>query len=131
MNYCSLQDAWGNNHSIGKQYKKYMVAKQDKTIESFTDVEDTKEEFKEEVKEKPIEQKRIVIQKPCSVTDCNDIISHIKHCKKCQKKMKYLFKPKILDNVNEMIDDNKDVIVLILFGISIALFFKLVNNITK
>ena len=129
MNYCSLQDAWGNNHTIGKQYQKYMVERQDKAIESFTEVDDNIEP-----REAPVEQKKVVIpkvHKTCSINDCNDIMSHIKQCKKCQKKIKQLFKPKLLDNVNEMIDDNRDVIVLILFGISIVLFFKLINNITK
>jgi hypothetical protein len=45
--------------------------------------------------------------------------------------MRDYFKPKIIEKMNDMIEDNKDIIVLILIGLSILLFLNMINNITK
>jgi hypothetical protein len=45
--------------------------------------------------------------------------------------MRDYFKPKIIEKMNDIIEDNKDIIVLILIGLSILLFFNMINNITK
>jgi hypothetical protein len=116
MNYCSLKDAWSNNDYISKQFKEYMNPYSlDKNIEKFTNEENgiTREE-------------RI-----CTNIDCNDIINHIKKCKRCYKKIKHLMKPNSLFNLDDLINDNKDTIIIVLIGISIILFFNLINNITK
>jgi hypothetical protein len=66
--------------------------------------------------------------------NCNDILYHIKTCPKCYNILKNYFsikKPPILHNIYKIIDDNREIIVLILVGIFILLFFNLVNNITK
>ena len=44
--------------------------------------------------------------------------------------MRNQFRPHLIENFQDMIDDNRDTIVLILIGISILLFFNLINNIT-
>jgi|UniRef100_A0A6C0EHD0 hypothetical protein len=62
---------------------------------------------------------------------CDDYIIHIKSCKICQDKIKNYLRPNIIDNLYSSIDNNKDIIVLILIGICILLFFNLIMNITK
>ena len=62
---------------------------------------------------------------------CDDYIYHIKNCKICQDKIKNYLRPNIIDNLYTTIDDYKDIIVLILIGICILLFFNLIINITK
>ena len=42
-----------------------------------------------------------------------------------------LKKKECIDIINKQLSENKDIIVIILIGISIMLFFNLVNNITK
>jgi hypothetical protein len=64
-------------------------------------------------------------------TSCDNFIAHISHCKKCYEKMKNQFRPHLIENFQEMIDTNRDTIVLILIGISILLFINLINNITR
>jgi len=56
---------------------------------------------------------------------------HVKSCRKCYNKMRNQFKPHIIEKFQCLIDDNRDTIVIILAGISILLFFNLINNITK
>lgn len=65
------------------------------------------------------------------LVDCDNFLNHIHTCKKCHNKVKNYFKPKIVENIQDIVEDNKDTIVLILIGISILLFFNLINNMTK
>lgn len=119
MNYCSLKDAWSNNTYISKQFNDYMnpyLVEKDNTtnVEHFTDTNDIKMKSRE-----------------CSEVNCDDILAHLKKCKKCTKKVKALMKSKVLFNLEDLINDNKDTIILVLIGIMIILFLNLVNNITK
>ena len=45
--------------------------------------------------------------------------------------IKNKYRLKIVETFSEILDDNKDIVVLILVGICIMLFFNLVNSITK
>jgi hypothetical protein len=101
MNYCSIDDAWGFS----------------KNTEHFSPVDD-----------KPPKQS------PKQLSNCPDAFYHIINCPSCHNKMKNLLeKPKtnMLGTIENAIEDNKDLIVLVLTGASIVLFFNLINNITK
>ncbi len=143
MNYCSLEDAWGGKcNQISNQYKNYMVEKKytepqpaeniktDLAVESFNNTPSTSN------------QNRTNYQPTKTLTknddhhldelyDCDSFINHIRNCRKCHNKMRNYFRPKIVENFQDIIDDNRDTIVLILIGISILLFFNLINNMTK
>jgi len=122
MNYCSIQEAWGNENYISKQYKKFEENTQEKkipiiqkkTIENFS-----KASFNQ--------------NKPRNVnqSSCNDFINHLKTCRSCQVKIREQFRPKILENFEDIIQTNRDIIVLILVGICIMLFFNLITSTTK
>jgi len=119
MNYCSLQEAWGQNDYITNQYKKYNSEynhsdsfNSEKTLENFSSDENHTDHIEK-------------------IDNCNDFFLHLKSCKKCQKMIKNKYRPKILETFSEILDDNKDIVVLILVGICIMLFFNLVNSITK
>jgi hypothetical protein len=122
MNYCSIEDAWGKNNCVSNQYNKNTIDssnnqfyKNEKIIENFVE---SKEQKKTHLK---IDE----------LHDCEDFLLHIKNCRKCYNKMRHLFKPQLVDKIQIIIDENRDTIVLILIGISILLFFNLINNITK
>jgi hypothetical protein len=103
MNYCSIDDAWGYT----------------KKTEHFSSISDDK---------KPIKQT------PKQLSNCPDAFYHVINCPSCYNKMKNLLeKPKtnMLGTIENAIEDNKDLIVLVLTGASIVLFFNLINNITK
>ena len=63
--------------------------------------------------------------------NCDILFNHIKKCPKCYNKIKNYFRPKIIEYYHNIIDDNKDIITLILIGLFILLFYKLINNLTK
>ena len=119
MNYCSLQEAWGQNDYITNQYKKYNSRYNDsvnpipkKPLENFSSDENHTDH----------------IQK---FDNCNDFFLHLNSCKKCQKMIKNKYRPEIIEIFSEILDANKDIVVLILVGICIMLFFNLVNSVTK
>jgi hypothetical protein len=62
---------------------------------------------------------------------CMDYIAHVKGCKSCYNAIINDMKPSVTDNIQTLLHDNKDMIVLVLMGMFILLFFSLVNNITK
>ena len=137
MNYCTIQDAWGNNNEFSNQYKNYMNNKdnisnvQNNTTHTATaianvsqlgePIKNTTEHFNNTVKTGHL----------CDINDCMQFIEHISTCRECRNKMRDHFKPKIIEKMTDMIEDNKDIIVLILIGLSILLFFNMINNITK
>ena len=117
LTYCLLDEAWGakprytTNQSCDLENSEEKSLKKETNIESFEDTE------------KPFEIN--------SNMNCIEVLEHIKTCNKCYNKIVSSRRPMILDNMREIINDNKDLIVLILIGISIVLFFNLINNLTK
>ena len=50
-------------------------------------------------------------------------------CKKCRDKLRARFRPPLVNKINNLFDDNKDIFVLILIGFAIIIFFKLIYSI--
>lgn len=130
MNYCSIQEAWGHENYISKQYKKYdqKIEKlqtcqkpviQKKTIENFSEVKKNNKVIKTDTK------------KSIKIIHCDNFINHLKVCRACQIKVRDQFRPKILDNIEDIIQTNRDIIVLVLVGICIMLFFNLITSTTS
>jgi len=115
MNYCSIDDAWGIRKT-----------------EHFSSISNTNEAVIPTVNQ-PINQPVLrTVEK--TMTNCPDAFYHIINCSSCNNKMrKLLDKPRtnLLGTIEDAIESNKDLIVLVLTGASIVLFFNLINNITK
>ena len=128
MLYCSVEEAWGNylNSNENENYQNDEDNKNNKTNlkSEKTNKEDLKkivENFTESISEK----------NNISETDCNKIIKHVMKCKKCQKKLKEMLTPKLISLLKNLLEDYRDLFVLLLVGISILLFFNLVSNISN
>jgi hypothetical protein len=119
MNFCSIEDAWGDN-KISNQFQKYKG--DNKVCENPTKIE---------TPIKPIEH----FNQNNNIITCDDILNHINQCNHCYNKLYNKFnipqKNEFVNNLHNIINNNKDTIVLILIGIFIVMFFKLVNNITS
>lgn len=148
MNYCSLEDAWGGKcNQISNQYNNYMVEKNytqpqsadnikkkesalDFTIENFNNTQSntySKQNKTQSLQTSPKNDDNHLDE----LYDCDSFINHVRNCRKCNNRMRSYFKPKLVENFQDIIEDNRDTIVLILIGISILLFFNLINNMTK
>jgi hypothetical protein len=123
MNYCSIQEAWGHNNYISKEYNNF-----EKPLE------------KNIIQRKPVIQKKTIEKfsnnkiKNINTNKqmyCNDFINHLKTCRSCQIKLRDQFRPKILENFEDIIQTNRDIIVLVLVGICIMLFFNILTSTVK
>ena len=107
MLYCSIDEAWGrNNIPYNNNKKKYKK----KVIESFT----------ETVKE----------EKELTELECSKIMKHIMKCPKCYRKLSNKFRPKLLFLLHNIIDEYREMIILVLMGIFLMVFFNLINNLS-
>jgi uncharacterized membrane protein YraQ (UPF0718 family) len=109
MNYCTIQDAWGIQ------------------IEKFTNNDTKKIENENNTNYFNYDTE----EENYDTCNCDILLNHIKKCPKCYNKIKNYFKPKIIQYYYNIIEDNKDIITLILIGLFILLFYKLINNLTK
>lgn len=126
MLYCSVEEAWGNYINSNENHQNEEYNKNDKTnIKSpknnKKDIKKVVENFTESISEK----------NNLSETDCNKIIKHVMKCKKCQRKLKEMLTPKLISLLKNLLEDYRDLFVLLLVGISILLFFNLVSNISN
>ena len=122
MNYCSIDDAWGKKPNM---FNKYMNKSED-NVEKPVIKNDTIYQDKTHYIPKIDHFKNI-----SKNIECENMLYHLKNCKECQFHFRKYMTPKIIDEFQNIVNDNKDIIVLILVGISILLFFNLINNITK
>jgi hypothetical protein len=130
MNYCSIEDAWGSKcNSMSNQIDEYINDKNPvKKKEEIINIDYETKKSKSNKIIKKLDNQNDYHQ---DFNSCDDYMLHIKSCRKCYNRMRNQFKPRLIENFQCIIDDNKDTIVLILVGISILLFFNLINNITK
>ena len=122
MNYCSINDAWGQNNYISNQYKKF-----DNQYKPQTQSQPTKK-IQNKIKKKPIEK---FTNHKKHFTNCSSFFNHLKTCKKCNHRMREQFKSKILENFEDIIQNNRDIIVLILVGLCFMIFFNMIMHITS
>jgi len=124
MNFCSIEDAWGDN-KISSSFQKYMG---DRTCSEPTKLECPVIEENKNVE-------RFTNREMIREMNCDDILKHVETCNYCYNKLYYKFnrpvRNEFINNLHNIINNNKDLIVLILIGLFIALFFKLVINITN
>jgi hypothetical protein len=126
MLYCSIDEAWGNYFNINDEKpnndKSEKNEKSDKpSNNNKKDLKKIVENFTESINEEQI----------LSEEDCGKIIKHVMKCKKCQKKLKEMLTPKLISLLKNLLEDYRDLFVLLLVGISILLFFNLVSNLSN
>jgi len=146
MNYCTIQEAWGkqieqftnnndtdsnNNDTYGNNNNTYgnNTNNTDNTNNnSYNNNNNNNNKLLKYNEKKQNVSYNINYDETCN---CDLLFNHIKKCPKCYNKIKNYFRPKIIEYYHNIIDDNKDIITLILIGLFILLFYKLINNLTK
>ena len=107
MHYSTIEEVWGSN------------------IEKM------------EVIQQPVIQQP-VIQQPVNNFDlsettideeeCKQLIQKIMKSKKCKKYLREKFRPKILEKLEDIIDEYRELVVLILICYAIYLFVSIIND---
>lgn len=116
MNYCSIQEAWEKNDNISCHYKKYNNSydpdlTKKNSLENFSSTQNVESHLNK-------------------INNCHDFLLHLETCASCHQAVRNKYRPKILENFSDVIETNKDIIILILIGISIMLFFNLIRSVT-
>ncbi|ULY68614.1 hypothetical protein [Chlorella virus XW01] len=121
MIYCSIEEAWGNYHQEKSKESEIEKNKEKINIDNKKNIKKVVEKFTESITE----------EHKVSEDECGKIIKHVMKCKKCQKKLKDMLTPKLISILKNLLEDYRDLFVLLLVGISILLFFNLVSNISN
>jgi hypothetical protein len=123
-------------NQISNQYKNYMIEKNLSEVQNYSNYENNNlkhvENFNnisDNTPDKTVHKHNT--ENIDELYNCDSFIKHIYNCRKCYNKMRSRFKPQMIENFHNIIDDHRDTIVIILIGISILLFFNLINNMTK
>lgn len=118
MNYCPLEDAWGKSYD-----NKISISQQDNNSLSTDNINKTNIET--------FENTNNIYKNDNNICNSDQIIEHIKKCSKCSNKLRIYFKSPLIIRLNNIIEENKDFIIIICLIIFILLFLNLINNVIK
>jgi hypothetical protein len=153
MNYCTIEDAWRNSDYITDQFRIYEnpYEKKINTTENFENTDfsidytdnqqisgydqnitnaqviqnnDNKHQISNPNLHMQQQIKTNHRYKHCSFT-CDDFWEHIQICSECRNKIRKRFSSKIIENIKNIIADNKDILLIILICLFILVFFNL------
>tara|TARA_B110000971_G_C19997936_1_gene495267 strand:+ start:49 stop:423 length:375 start_codon:yes stop_codon:yes gene_type:complete len=123
MNYCSIEDAWKNTDFISDQFKIYENPYEKKNIiENFESNDFQKVNYEAPTLEVP--------KHVCTFT-CDNFWEHLNTCQACRMKIRQRFSSKIVENIQNIILDNKDNVLLVLIIMFILIFFNLLISIFR
>jgi len=126
MNYCSIQDAWGN--SIANSYTNYMKDKNNNNNQSFNI---TQQPLPLDITHELYSDTNIVNNnEKINNSICNNYLTHIQHCKSCQLQIEKYNNNKysIINYLFKFTEDNKDFVILGFILLFVLLFINLINN---
>jgi hypothetical protein len=127
MNYCSIEDAWKNTDFISDQFKIYENPYEKKNIiEKF----ESNQNVNYEAPERPKHVNYETPKHECTFT-CENFWEHLNTCQTCRMKIRQRFSSKMMENIQNVILDNKDNVLLVLIIMFILVFFNLLVSVFK
>jgi uncharacterized membrane protein YraQ (UPF0718 family) len=117
MIYCTLEDAWGKSNNVNYPDSK----KEDIALDERPSFSSNKTSCNSNLKSS--------IECFSNNVTCEMFIEHLNNCPTCYSKIKK--NSRLLNNINNMIEENKDIILLLLVGLFIVLFINLITNISS
>jgi transposase len=146
MNFCSIEEAWGNKLHVNSDSEKSEKSEK-KNNKNFEHFKPTKLQLnKNKKKSKPKSKFKIPINTNSTLTeteldsDFTDTVSHnemkeilrkVLKSRKCKKYLLKRFRPPLYLKLIDILEENKDIFVLLLVGICIVLFFNLIYNLNR
>ena len=124
MNYCSIEDAWKNTDYISDQFKIYENPYEKNIIEKFD------QNVNYEAPKKPKHVNYETPKHECTFT-CENFWEHLNTCQTCRMKIRQRFSSKMMENIQNVILDNKDNVLLVLIIMFILVFFNLLVSVFK
>ena len=146
MQFCTLDEAWGKKKN--NENKDITIKKNDIPQNEETDNEDSSE-YSPEISKKQIfksyqkKPKKIYYNATeeslfDGLTDTiNDkherdrLVKRVLKSRRCRNVLRKKFQPNLVNKLHMILDDYRDVIVLVLIGFCIIIFLKMLYNISK
>jgi hypothetical protein len=141
MNYCSIQDAWGNNNYISEQYKNYdkqnyenkQPYEDKQTYEDKQPYEDKQNYEKNNLIEhfdtnNSTQSKKLNNSINYNVHNftCDDYFNHFQSCAKCRNKFKNNISTDVIHKLKSIFYNNKDNIILLLLILFFVILIKFI-----
>ena len=135
MNYCSIQEAWGNNSNYNNLpkdlIKKPLENNLDNNLNSKNNNIFTNPQHIEHFTNNNQQHIEKFTNNIENNNTCESFLSHIKSCSNCRIFIMKYCGSNLLVKLEQIINTNKDILVLILIGICIVLFFNIINSLTR
>ena len=126
MNYCTIQDAWGKSNSMTTQMKEYMG-----NTDNIYEIQKPQSPQPQLNNLKSDELMLLIQNIQKKNNECNNFMEHIKTCNTCYNAMRNKFRSPAVEKIYQLVQENRDTILLILIGIAILLILNLMYNVTK
>ena len=138
MNYCSIQDAWGNNNYISDQYKNYDKQNYNDNEKMYNDnkqnYNDNKQNYNEQnYNEQNYNDNKLIEHFNTNINynasnnfTCDDYFNHVQSCAKCRNKFKNNISAHIIQKLKNIFYNNKDNIILLLLILFFVILIKFI-----
>ena len=132
MQFCTIDEAWGRkNYSIDNNINEIgEISGFNEKIPSLNSINKTNNEQIDEMTNND-SLFNTLTETTLDRKDCRKLIDRVLKSRKCRNALRRRFSPKILEKLDILLDDYRDLVVLVLLGFSIVLFFNLVRNLNK
>ena len=137
MQFCTINEAWGNNEYITENLKNEK-SDTEKNIETQSD-SPIKETFKKIKKQKKniyynATEDSIYENFTDTINDKRErekLISKVLKSRRCRDVLRKKFRPNLINKLILILDDYRDVIVLVLIGFSVIIFLNMIYNLNR
>ena len=137
MQFCTINEAWGNNEYITENLKNEK-SDTEKNIETQSD-SPIKETFKKVKKQKKniyynATEDSVYENFTDTINDRRErekLISKVLKSRRCRNVLRKKFRPNLVNKLILILDDYRDVIVLILIGFCVIIFLNLIYNLNR
>lgn len=137
MQFCTINEAWGNNEYITENLKNEK-SDTEKNIETQSD-SPIKETFKKIKKQKKniyynATEDSIYENFTDTINDKRErekLISKVLKSRRCRDVLRKKFRPNLVNKLILILDDYRDVIVLVLIGFSVIIFLNMIYNLNR
>lgn len=117
MHYSNIEDVWGSNNKNEHMQDLKTI---EPTIQQSTIQQPT-------IQQQPTMDLELT-ETTIDENECKILINKIMKSKKCKRYLRNKFRPKILEKLEDIIDEYREVIVLILICYAIYLFVSIIND---
>lgn len=142
MQFCTIDEAWGANKNDVADYPIKTATEnfnnEDKPSDDSTEQSIIKEKFKNNKKPKKIyfnhTEESLFEGFTDTINDRHErekLLSRVLKSRRCRNVLRKKFQPNLVNKLHMILDDYRDVIVLVLIGFCIIIFLKMLYNISK